>query len=372
MNSSALLPRWWPAPWAAAADALRASVDTHVTLPEVRVQLADHPVTGFDQAELLSAMTYLGDVLHYADDPQLADTVVLKPQWLNTRIARILDSRQVATRGGQLLWSDVSTEWADIDPALREHFLTMMDRYDISYRVHDQGVEVASIVTALLPWDQPDLTASWPDAYAGRRILLSYHLNFIPPGIPTWFITRTRRFAVAHWRTGALLFDRESSTYAFVQADLDTGTLHIAARGPSLHRFLPVLLSELEYSLCRYPGLRAGRVVGCPLPDGGQHPPHSYHYVSLLRALLRDDATVTCPDSGEEVEIAALIAGINPTPRELAGLGSGAQWDRIETALGIKLENSASCSSAPPRIYTALRRRTCSLHAPICLKLPPA
>ena len=328
----------WPATWAAGAAAIRELPQTHTTLSAVRALLESHQVAGTDQDEVLAALTGLGDVLHYPEEQSLADTVVLQPEWLNTRIARILDSKEVAARDGQLLWQDVDSEWADVDPALREHFLTMMDHYDISYRVHDQGTDTASVVTALLPWEKPDLSSIWPADYTGRQISLTYNPSFIPPGIPTWFITRTRRFAARHWRTGALLRDPVSGSLAQVEADLVNGTLRITARGESLDRFLPVLLSELQHSLGRYPGLTAQRRIQCPLPDSGQHPQHQYNYLHLLKALLRGNETITCPDTGDEVVIRPLLSGIHPNPEELAGLGGHARIDVLESALGIRLD----------------------------------
>lgn len=328
----------WPQSWAAAADALRDRTEHHTTMAAARTLLDEHQVTVQEQDELLAALTVLGDVLHYPDDPRLADTVVLQPEWLNTRIARILDSPAVHDRGGLLLWSDVHAEWADVPQDMREHFLTMMDRYDISYRVYEPDSATASIVTALLPWQRPKLGEHWHAHYDGRQATVTYRLNFIPPGIPTWFITRTRRFTVHHWRTGALLRDQESGTLALVEATPDTGALRIAVRGENLHRFLPLLLAELSRSLDRYPGLTVQRLIACPHPDGPDHTAHNYHHLHLLKALLRREKTVSCPETGGEIPIDPLLAGINLDPGELAELARNIPLRELEAAFGDKFD----------------------------------
>jgi len=122
--------------------------------------LSRRPALGADRARRRA---------HYPDDERLTGTVVLQPQWLNTRIARDPGQSRRRARGGQLLWTTVNTEWADIEPAMREHFLTMMDRYDISYRIHDRDTPVAALVTALLPWERPDLSEHWPSSTPARR-----------------------------------------------------------------------------------------------------------------------------------------------------------------------------------------------------------
>lgn len=332
----------WPESWAASADALQALPTAHTTLEATRSLLNGLQVIGPEQDRLLAALTVLGDVLHYPDDPRLAGTVVLRPEWLNTRIARLLDSHSVHDRGGQLWWSDIATEWADIPKDLREHFLTMMDRYDISYRVHERDSATASVITALLPWQRPDLSEHWPTDYAGRQISLSYRLSFIPPGIPTWFITRTRRFTVHHWRTGALLRDPDAGALALIEASPAGDTLRLTARGEHLDRFLPLLLAELTHSLGRYPGLTVQRSIACPLPSAPNHPPHGYHHLHLLKALLRSDATVSCPETGSDIKIRPLLAGISLDPGELAELARLAPRSELEEKLGDKLDRLES------------------------------
>ena len=329
----------WPQTWATGADALRALPTAHTTLETARVLLAHHRVSKPDQDRLLAALTVLGDVLHYPDDPRLTDTVVLQPEWLNTRIARILDSHEVHDRGGQLLWSDIAAEWADVAEDMREHFLTMMDRYDISYRVHERDSATASVITALLPWQRPDLSVHWPTAYTRRQITVTYRLSFIPAGIPTWFITRTRRFALYHWRTGALLRDPDSGTLALVEAASDGDTLRLTARGERLDSFLPLLLAELAHSLSRYPGLTAERHIGCPLPAGRDHAPHGYHHLHLLKKLLRDGTTISCPETDEDIDITPLLAGITPDPVELATLARTTPPGDLEAKLGLRLDS---------------------------------
>ena len=105
----------------------------------------------------------------------------------------------------------------NIDPGLRHHFLHMMDRYDVSYRIED--ADAVGIVVDRLPWSPPDYHADW-DALArrgGQEIRLRYYRidGTVPPGIPTWFIARSHRFATPAyrpWRTGALLTSRTPST----------------------------------------------------------------------------------------------------------------------------------------------------------------
>jgi internalin A len=43
-----------------------------------------------------------GEILHFQHDPELAERVVLQPAWIDSMITKVLDSQQVADRGGLL------------------------------------------------------------------------------------------------------------------------------------------------------------------------------------------------------------------------------------------------------------------------------
>jgi hypothetical protein len=109
--------------------------------------------------------------------------------------------------------------------------------------------------------------------------------------------------------------------------------MHLTVRGQHLDRFLPLVLAELGRSLDRYPGLTAQRRIKCPLPDSPEHPPHAYKHQQLLKRLLRDGTTITCPETDDEIDITPLLAGITPDPNELSDLATTTPFHRLEAKL---------------------------------------
>ena len=86
---------------------------------------------------LARALHELGDVLFFQDDAALSEVVILKPQWVTEHLAKVLDSKQVATQSGVLHRDQLSQLWPDLSSSLRHHFLRLMDKFDMCYQAVD-------------------------------------------------------------------------------------------------------------------------------------------------------------------------------------------------------------------------------------------
>ena len=91
----------WPTTWLNAAEAVKAVPGkAHHPGSDVAASCRSAGVTDPAQQEYLAvAMHQLGDILYYDDDPELVQTVVLRPEWVNEYISRVLDSHDVADSG---------------------------------------------------------------------------------------------------------------------------------------------------------------------------------------------------------------------------------------------------------------------------------
>ena len=317
-----LMGSWWPATWITAVDVIRTCELQYATPEELSYRLATAGVTDRShQTYLLRALHVLGDILYFEDDEELKDTVILRPQWVNDYIAKVLDSPEVATRHGLLTRSHEQSLWSDLAPGLRDRFLKMMEKFDLSYRTADDPT-AASLVVERLPWDNPPYEEFWGRALAdpgAHEIRLRYHLNTLPPGVPTWFIAREHRFTTGtHWRTGALLrYTSDPRVYSLIRAERKDNTVDLAVRGPVPQLFFSVLQDGLESTLRRYQGLEISRLVPCTCDWGdgtqsGEPCMHLYQYDPLLRRLERGVPEVECELSFSKVNVAELLFGIAP------------------------------------------------------------
>jgi internalin A len=312
----------WPSTWVTGVTAVTKSGLQYATPEELQRRLTKAGVSDEShQGYLLRALHLLGEILYFNEDEELRDTIILKPQWVNEYISRVLDSPEVAARGGLLTRSHERQLWRDLQAGLRDRFLLMMEKFDLSYRITDH-VTAASLVVERLPWESPPYKPQWEGALkqpGGREIRMRYQLNTLPPGIPTWFIAREHRFTTGiHWRSGALLRQtHDRRVYGLIRADHQDKSVELAVRGPTPQLFFSILQDGFESTLRRYRGLEITRLVPCNCNRGdgtqlGRPCMHLFQYGPLLRRLERNVSDVECELSFSKVSVAQLLFGIVP------------------------------------------------------------
>ena len=304
----------WPATWLAALQACQDLPGTHMSLPEFHKVLGDAGMTDeSDQSVFTGVLHQLGEILHYTHDRELSELVILKPQWLGVRMSEILDSKPVEDRSGLLHHADIAAHWRDLGLDLRRHLLSMMDTFDVSYRVDD--ADIAAIVVERLPWDPPAYHEAWARLAPpnSRQIRLRYTIDgVIPPGIPTWFIARSHRFSTQQfrpWRTGALRQHHDGRHLGLIHVDTARNTIDLTVRGPLPAAFFSLLDDGLKVTFSRYPGLRLTASVPCSCADDCTT---QYAYDKLLLRAERGISHVECDSSLEQIGIAALLYGFTP------------------------------------------------------------
>ncbi|MER6732738.1 COR domain-containing protein [Streptomyces puniciscabiei] len=306
----------WPRHWLEAAEAVRAHPEKHVEPRVLWDLMAEHGVIeSAQQHYLASALHSLGDILFYPEDDELSGLVILHPQWLTSYISRVLDAKEVREAHGIFTSAHRDRLWPDLDRSMQNYFVSMMERFDLSYRTTDAS---SSLVVELLPWDPPDYQERWDSALEPHRreLRLRYRLHTVPPGIPTWFIAREHRFTIdVNWRTGALLRHQDGRHYGLVTVDRYTKTAEIQARGPYPHHFFSILMDGFEQTLVRYPGLEITRYVPCPgVLENDESCHHEFPHTNLLDRLSRTPPleTIECPVHYEQLNVRKLLHGIEP------------------------------------------------------------
>ena len=90
---------------------------------------------------------------------ELNDLIILKPHWVTEYFNMVLESKEVIKRAGVFTRSHMDELWTDLAPALRHHFLRLMERFDLSYRTPDNRER--SVVVERLPLDPFDYGPQW-------------------------------------------------------------------------------------------------------------------------------------------------------------------------------------------------------------------
>ncbi|MEU7827318.1 leucine-rich repeat domain-containing protein, partial [Catellatospora sp. NPDC049133] len=370
----------WPKRWVdATAELTAADLPPHLLTTEMwQVMNRTGVANAVERQTLATALHHRGEILYFPDDEDLADTVVLNPQWLNVHIASILDNPGVANRHGLLTADDMADAWPNLPRAEREHLLNLMDRFDVSYRIRDGHAGAKGIVVSWLPQAPPDISPAWPTD--GNEIRLAYQLPVLPPGVPGWFLARSHRFATEYrWRTGALLRHPDGEHTGLLRTDTQRRRIELTVRGPMPAPFFAVLDDGLNLTLDRYPGLKVTRWVPCR----GHGPcDEEFNYDKVFDRVRRGHHDIYCRELEGMVDIGALLTGITPPVRDLATAGDVrrlaatieqmrdgmeqhstlAQRNHLRVSTMIQQAQSAHCPSVFTIIPTGKRRIGKTVH----------
>ncbi|OGC77574.1 MAG: hypothetical protein A2Z27_00115 [candidate division Zixibacteria bacterium RBG_16_50_21] len=313
----------WPSAWRAAQQAIKrlGATEAYCSVSQVRQLVSEFGLDDRDVNVLLRWLHELGEVLHYAEVPELASTVMLDPQWVTQRVGLVLASQIVQSANGILTRSCLENLWPDLEPHVLQHLLGMMERFDLAYRIPEDQ-EHRCLVVERLPQNPPEYELRWKLASGQIEVRLRYRLKSMHPGIPTWFIARCHRFTLGlHWLRGVIFGDNRHSPrhLALITANESERTVDFVVRGTKPWTFLPLLTDGFEDTISkRYPGLEFDRIAPCPgkRRDGTQC---DYEFnIEDLEELrwpeeheVEPEYEIRCPRCRTNLDIDALLLGLS-------------------------------------------------------------
>lgn len=320
MDTAAALPLMgeeWPEAWANVRHVVRelAKARNHITPNELAALLGQQNVTGMQARVLIKWLHELGEILFFQDEPELNDTVILNSQWVTEAMSRVLESDEVIQRVGIFSREHMDQLWSDLPPAMRDHFLRLMEQFDLSYRILEDTDK--SLVIERVPYDPPRYEPKWEaqkECAPCREIKMRFVLDAtMPAGIPTWFIARSHRFTQrTHWRHGAMFGDNRKTPnhLALIQAYPHDRYVSLAVRGPAPQNFFALMRDGLEVTFNRFPGLGVTRKVPCCCQQDGKCS-YEFDLSHLEKRLERGKNKIECNLSGEDVSVAQMLLGID-------------------------------------------------------------
>ncbi len=276
---------------------------------------AEHGIDDeFAQAVLLRLLNDLGTVLSYHDDPRLADTNVLNPEWVTNGVYTLLNNPELLGRRQGILsigeLPQMLSGHGKRYPAQRCHFITeMMEKFELCFRLDGDRDRV--LIPDLLPKDTPD-TGAWADALHFR-----YAYPVLPGSIMSRFIVRSQQAidGELRWRSGVVLRSAEGNR-ALVTADSEAARIDIHIDGPPANRrrFLSAIRHSFEQIHNSLSGLKNEVRELVPLPDSKIFFP----YANLLKLETRGIKQWYSPDEDAEINVQALLDGYESANERLA------------------------------------------------------
>ncbi|MGA7732422.1 MAG: COR domain-containing protein, partial [Chloroflexia bacterium] len=317
----------WPRKWVQLENALLTMSDHHIDADEY-AQYCDQIGIQRDagQGTLRRYLHDLGKILYFPEDDQLANMIVLKPNWITKAISKVLEDPETKKHGGLLRHERLPHIWQrDEDGVPYERhlfpaFLRLMGKFDLSFEVETllPGEQKVSLIPQLLPHQPPDGLAQWPQEPANGEVELKveYKFGFLPVGIMSWFIVRTHHYTEEakdlHWRDGVIL--GYEGHRAKVELNTSLKIVSLMVHGPSPYNFFTILMKTLDLIMARFPGLAIERRIPCICHrhGGNLKPcPRHYMYEDLVRRMERGKPTVECPETFANVPVAEMLFGIH-------------------------------------------------------------
>jgi hypothetical protein len=330
---------------------------------------------GLDSAAtnaLAGLLDNLGHIVYFGESLGLDDLVILKPEWLSTAIGLVLEDPVTVRDNGVLLHKRLATIWNNpnrpprerYEATLHPHFIRLMERFDVSYRIDESSSLVGELVPTVrpeLPWSRQSIldealriTDQGKDenetTSQDAHTRLVVRLEEDPPGLVPWLIVRNHRYNERrlHWTGGVFL---ESARHGQALLELIDRELFVTVRGTYPPHFMSLMRDSVSTLIHdRWPGLRNRYHMSVPCPTVEDAPNGVSKYcrgrfelVALQRFKADGEVSEKCPACFAKHDIDRLLTGF-------AGF-SGDWRDEFDSA-----QKFASDSTGTGRLDLAVRK----------------
>jgi internalin A len=189
-----------------------------------------------ERYNLIRLLHLLGIVLNFAEDPNLQDTSVLKPEWVTGGVYRILnDNRLITKHKGMLKWQDLHRilkpkNKSDLDCYKKNEdkriIIEMMKKFEMCFPIDSNPQNPIYLIPELLYEDEPD-TGTWDNP-----LNFEYHYKILFSSVISRFIVKMHGVipTETYWRTGVIL-SFSTVNRAYIKADLADAKIFIRIDG---------------------------------------------------------------------------------------------------------------------------------------------
>ena len=339
-----------PARWKDIRAALqeRAKTANHITFDEYSTICKTHEVKDEESQLVLSRYLHkLGSLLHFTDDPNLHNFIILNPQWAVDAVYSVLNNNEVARNDGYFSRAQVEAIWKpkySYDERCKLLGLMQKENFEICYPLDYQ--KDLYIAPQLLNAEQPKFTWDNKD-----NLRFRFQYKFMPEGIITRLIVRLNTILEGGiegkqliWRKGAVFI--ESECRALVQEEENREGLKIidiAINGNVNERkyLLRRIRDEIQNIHHKwFKNIQSEQMIPC-ICSYCVNPTHTdinfFKEQVLNRALDKGKPTVQCDKEFIDVSVKGLLEGVfeeQEAKQVLQRKTVGRLGDRSQLSLG--------------------------------------
>ena len=196
-------------------EVLKLSGRNHISLNEY-LEICKKHYRKEDSALFLSEYFHdLGVFIHFQNDVDLKDIVILNHEWITRGVYKILDDRKVIKQKGKFTYEDIKRIWSNEEHKLKTRELISLmknTKFDLCFELKNGEF----IVPRLLPVDEVE--HNWASSPHNTKFEFLY--KFMPKGIVARLIVKMNSdiFDEKYWRYGVILFLVSIITLVFIRS----------------------------------------------------------------------------------------------------------------------------------------------------------
>lgn len=248
----------------------------------------------------------LGVLLHFKDDIDLRDMVVLNHEWITLGVYKILDDKHVIAQQGRFTLDDIKRIWSgeEYKHKTRELLSLMKNKkFDLCFELNDGEY----LVPRLLPVDEID--HEWETSPDNLKFEFRY--KFMPKGILTRLIVKLNSDILNknYWRYGVVL--KYENTLAIIREKYFENKITVEIAGSDKREYLFIIRKAIKDIHSDFNKLKVQEMIPCICQmcltiDN----PYFYDFALLRRYESKNINSIRCEKSLEEVKVLELSADV--------------------------------------------------------------
>nr|WP_294897166.1 COR domain-containing protein [uncultured Pedobacter sp.] len=244
----------------------------------------------------------LGVLLHFQDDIDLKDIVILNHEWITTGVYKILDDRIVIEQKGRFSNADIKRIWwSDEYRSKTRELLSLMKnrKFDLCFELNNGEY----LIPRLLPVDE--IVHDW--VVDSNNLKFEFRYKFMPKGILSRLIVKLSNdiYEDKYWRYGVLL--QYEGTMAIIKEKYFESKISIELTGPNKREFLFAIRKAIKEIHNDFNKLKVNEMIPCNCGDCKNVEQPSFHEFDLLKRYeMNNILEIRCPLSLEMVRVSDL------------------------------------------------------------------
>lgn len=248
----------------------------------------------------------LGVIIHFQDDLELKDLVILNHEWITKGVYKVLDDEKIIKQKGKFTLEDISRIWNDSKYSnnIRELLSLMKNaKFDLCFQISTSEF----LIPRLLPVDKVDFI--WETNPKNLKYELRY--KFMPKGILTRLIVKLNSdiYKDKYWRYGVIL--ENENTKAIIREKYFENKIIIELNGINSREYLYLIRKQILEIHKDFNNVQFNEMIPCICKICVEsNDPHFYQYNLLKRYEENLKMSITCEKSLEDVSVLELTSNV--------------------------------------------------------------